>query len=342
MNANLMGPPRVQMRTQQVSRCEAGEPEKIRLRLPAGIDDCHPLSVSRVARDRLVDDESIRVEVPPYHHRVPAFHATRRNRGAQDSMRPLGFRDKQQSRSFLIQPVYDSRSVRSGSGGEIATAPHQSVHQGTCPVPRCRVHNHACRLVYDQYLLVLESDFDRYRFTRDGSLGDDRLIHYHPVACDGPIRGLLTLRVHGHVAVRDERRCLCAGKSQLARHKQIEANVSVRLDKKFVSLARAHISWPRLDAGAAIVETSPSGVDAARPFASSSSPQSTHASRNAPMLTAMSATLNVGQRVSPRPTSMKSTTPREERTRSIRFPSAPAQTRAIASVRTRSPSRVAR
>ena len=40
-----------------------------------------------------------------------------------------------------------------------------------------------------------------------------------------------------------------------------------------------------------------------------SSPHSTHASRNAPRLTAMSATLNVGHRESPNPMSMKSTTP---------------------------------
>ena len=46
-----------------------------------------------------------------------------------------------------------------------------------------------------------------------------------------------------------------------------------------------------------------------------SSPHSTYARRMAPVLTAMSATLNVGQRMSPIPMSMKSTTPCGPRTR---------------------------
>src|SRR5436190_8588033 len=73
-----------------------------------------------------------------------------------------------------------------------------------------------------------------------------------------------------------------------------------------------------------------------------SSCHSTHASSPAPMLTAMSATLNVGQRDVPMPTSMKSTTPKNERTRSIRLPVAPAHTSASAVARAASPARVDR
>ena len=62
-----------------------------------------------------------------------------------------------------------------------------------------------------------------------------------------------------------------------------------------------------------------------------SSPHNTHARRNAPTLTAMSATLNVGHRMSPIPMSMKSTTPCADRMRSIRLPIAPPHTSAIAS-----------
>ena len=61
------------------------------------------------------------------------------------------------------------------------------------------------------------------------------------------------------------------------------------------------------------------------------------------MLTAMSATLNVGQRASPMPTSMKSTTPTIERMRSIRLPTAPrAHERERERARAVSPARVAR
>src|ERR1035437_5923872 len=56
----------------------------------------------------------------------------------------------------------------------------------------------------------------------------------------------------------------------------------------------------------------------------------------------MSATLNVGHRIPPTPTSMKSTTPRPDLSRSTRLPTAPPLTSARASVRTRSPARVER
>lgn len=62
----------------------------------------------------------------------------------------------------------------------------------------------------------------------------------------------------------------------------------------------------------------------------------------APTVIAESATLNVGNRCGPMPTSMKSTTPCAERMRSIRLPAAPPQTSASASRRRRSPSFVAR
>ena len=61
---------------------------------------------------------------------------------------------------------------------------------------------------------------------------------------------------------------------------------------------------------------------------------------NAPTLTAMSATLNVGQRAAPMPTSMKSTTPSLCRRRSRRLPTAPAQTSASEKIRGHSPALV--
>src|SRR5215210_5965664 len=77
MNANLMGPPCVQMSAQQVSRTKAGQPDKVRLRLPSGTDDCHTLSVSRVAGDGLVHRKRVTREVTPDHHRVPPPYPSR-------------------------------------------------------------------------------------------------------------------------------------------------------------------------------------------------------------------------------------------------------------------------
>ncbi len=80
MNANLMGPSGVQMSAQQVSRTKAGEPDKIRLRLPSGTDDCHTLSVSRVTGDRTVHGECVPGEVSPYHDRIASMDPPGRQR----------------------------------------------------------------------------------------------------------------------------------------------------------------------------------------------------------------------------------------------------------------------
>src|SRR5690349_7172409 len=89
--------------------------------------------------------------------------------------------------------------------------------------------------------------------------------------------------------------------------------------------------------------TEPVGTGLTSPARSRSSSHSTHASRNAPKLTAMSATLNVDQRViSLMPTSMKSITPSTDVTRSMRLPSAPPHTSASAITRDASPARVIR
>src|SRR4029077_10323771 len=73
---------------------------------------------------------------------------------------------------------------------------------------------------------------------------------------------------------------------------------------------------------------------------SGASPHNTQASKKAPRLTAMSAMLNVGQRESPNPMSMKSTTPDGAVMRSMRLPTAPPQTSASANERGESPRRV--
>src|SRR5207237_3741261 len=71
------------------------------------------------------------------------------------------------------------------------------------------------------------------------------------------------------------------------------------------------------------------------------SSQSDTASAIAPTVMAESATLKVGQRALPIPTSTKSTTPRALRMRSITLPTAPAHTSASATMRKRPPGPVA-
>src|SRR4029079_2572419 len=97
MNSNLMGPPRVQMRTQQVSRSQAGKTNEVRLCLPAVIDDCHALSVSRISRERFFDSEKVIIKMPPDHHCVTSSYTSRSDRRAQNAMRSLGLCDDQKS-----------------------------------------------------------------------------------------------------------------------------------------------------------------------------------------------------------------------------------------------------
>src|SRR6185503_13190748 len=111
MNSNLMGSPRVQMRTQQVSRSKAGKTNEVRLCLPAVIDDCHALSVSRVSRERFFDSEQIPVEVPPDHHRIPPSDAPRCDCRAQNAVSSFGLCDNEKTGSLLVEPMNYSRPL---------------------------------------------------------------------------------------------------------------------------------------------------------------------------------------------------------------------------------------
>ena len=123
MNANLMGPPCVQMSAQQVSRTKAGQPDKVRLRLPSGTDDCHTLSVSRVARDRFLYRKGVPRKVTPDHHGVPAAYASRRKSGRENPVRPFGLCDNQKTRCFLVETVDYSGPIRCRSNRHIRASP---------------------------------------------------------------------------------------------------------------------------------------------------------------------------------------------------------------------------
>src|SRR5204863_7656187 len=86
---------------------------------------------------------------------------------------------------------------------------------------------------------------------------------------------------------------------------------------------------------------SPALASFARPCARPSSQRET-ASAIAPPVMAESATLKVGQRAVPIPTSTKSTTPWALRRRSTTLPTAPAHTSASETMRNRSPGRAER
>ena len=126
-------------------------------------------------------------------------------------------------------------------------------------------------------------------------------------------------------AVRDQARGGGPGEAELVGEKPVEALGAGDRDGEPRRRRQRHGRYA-LDGGAAPGD----GARAVSPAPFLPSPHSESASAKAPQVTAMSATLNVGQRRAPTPTSRKSTTPRAERTRSIRLPSAPAQIAASA------------
>src|SRR5436190_6872695 len=115
-----------------------------------------------------------------------------------------------------------------------------------------------------------------------------------------------------------------------------------RCPKDAPVVARGHVGGVYESSLGSPVTVAGAGVGTGTLSDSVSSPHNTQASKNAPTLTAISATLNVGHRESPNPMSMKSTTPARARLmRSIRFPTAPPHTSASETVRMASPCRVA-
>jgi hypothetical protein len=55
MYPDLMRASREEMCSQEIRGIEARKPREIRPRRPSSTDDCHPLSVSRIAGDRPLD-----------------------------------------------------------------------------------------------------------------------------------------------------------------------------------------------------------------------------------------------------------------------------------------------
>ena len=72
MHSDLVGAPSVQVRAQQVRGVEAGQPIEIRPCRSSTIDDCHTLSVSRIAGDRLLDGQPVAADMSPGERSVAA------------------------------------------------------------------------------------------------------------------------------------------------------------------------------------------------------------------------------------------------------------------------------
>src|SRR5881394_2498384 len=185
------------------------------------------------------------------------------------------------------------------------------------------MHDEARRLVEHREVLILKNEIQsgmvrRVRAWRLG-VGQRNRDFRSRFEQGGRAQRLAARR---HALVGDETSCLGAREGELVGEKTVEAFRRAHNTKRDVQGSAARASFARC---------------CARPSCHSESP-----SAIAPIVIAESATLNVGQRQAPIPTSTKSTTPCALRIRSTRLPTAPPQTNASAISRNRSPGRVPR
>src|SRR5688572_18856965 len=193
----------------------------------------------------------------------------------------------------------DAGPVRGRAGRNVGAPPDQGVHQRSRPVARRRMHHHAGRLVDHHKRVVLVSDRQRNGFADYLARNGLGLLNDNDVTGHGAVTRLFAPAVHADIPVGDERRSLVPRNVSALGHKQVEADVTVRLDQVLAAAGRSQMSVPVRETGvtddAGTVATS-LAISRSPGVASSafSSPHKTHARRNAPMLTAMSASWNGG------------------------------------------------
>src|ERR1700681_2529021 len=104
------------MGTKKFPRIEPSKAYEVGLGRPTLIDDCHALTVSRIAGNGLVDRESVGREVTPGHDRVAADYPPGSDRRAQKPVRPVGFGHYQEPGGLLVEAVDHSGSLRLSVG----------------------------------------------------------------------------------------------------------------------------------------------------------------------------------------------------------------------------------
>src|SRR5215210_4173954 len=109
MNADLMSPSGMEMRTKKVPRVEPGKAYEVGLGRPTFIDDCHALPVSWITGYRFVDGKVVAGEVTPRHHGVAPHYSPRGDGRAEQTVRAVRFCDHQQPGRFLVEPMDHSR-----------------------------------------------------------------------------------------------------------------------------------------------------------------------------------------------------------------------------------------
>src|SRR3989441_6270477 len=229
-------------------------------------------------------------------------------------------------RSTLFPYTTLFRSPRGRPLRERRAPPHEDVHQCVVPVAGAGVHHQARRLVEHGEVLILvhEAQLPMSRGVRAGRVLRGELDRHYRAALQ-PGRGAQRRAVAGDAFGGDEAGGDSAGQRKLIGDEAVE---TLGLGGRDTERDGGHQGSAAL-------------ASFARSCARPSSQRET-ASAIAPTVMAESATLKVGQRAEPIPTSTKSTTPCALRRRSTTLPTAPAHTSASETMRNRSPGRAER
>ena len=128
-------------------------------RLPT-LDDSHPLSVPRMAKNGAIDDGHGRLWNPVHQGQITLAHLPRLELVRQLGMGSLVLGDHYQSRGVLVQSVHDARPSRSAETIDIGAKRQHRVDQCTVGTPRSRMNCESGRLIYHQQVLVLIDDVE--------------------------------------------------------------------------------------------------------------------------------------------------------------------------------------
>ena len=268
-------------------RPPCGEPDEPSHRVAAAGADDHAPPVVRVAEQRRLDDRGGISGISPDEREVLLAEPLRLQLSSERQMRDVILRDDEHAARVLVEPMHDPGTRRRAAGlGHDAS--DDRVHQRAGRVTVCGVHDQPRGLVHHDHILVLEEDVERdvlcgERERRRGvrDIDDELLSGAHPVGW------FHRNAVDQHTAILREPRDGAAGK------------LAVRGEEAIHALAAI------LDANGDPLGHPQAGLvaDARR-----SSSQSAAVTSTIPTTMEESATLNAQNRMSPTPTSTKSTT----------------------------------
>ena len=171
MDPDLMGPPGVQLQSEQVYDLESRHYRSVGTGLAPLRGNTHSLPVALAPRDRRVYAHRTGIQMAPHQRRIGPMDPARGDGGAEPSVGQIGLGDDHETGRVPVEPMDDSWPSL-GASGEGGAPSDQRIDQGVVPMAGGRVNYQAGRLVDDGKVLVLENERegDGGRLERSGRL----------------------------------------------------------------------------------------------------------------------------------------------------------------------------